>query len=115
MARGIGLAWLTGIGLLVWREGRAAGWNRLIPPGRVAAASGLFVALGLLSEWQRASTVAVLTAWGFDLAVLLAPGTLPGTATPAQRAGGPGGGILPTPSGKPAPNLTSPAGAGANA
>lgn len=114
MARGIGLAWLVGVGLVVWREGQQAGWNRPVPAGRIGAASGLFVALGLLSEWQRAAPVAVLIAWGFDLAVLLAPGVLPGTATPAQRAAG-AGGILPTPTGQPAPSLTSPAGAGANA
>jgi len=86
--RGIALAWLAGMGLLTWRELRDT--RHAVPPGRYLAASGLYALLALLAEYQPAARVAALTAWGFDLAVLLRPGMIPGTAGPAQRQTPPG-------------------------
>lgn len=83
MRQGLIAAWAVGLGILTWREVRE--FRRPVPPGRYAAASGVFVALGLLATSDKAAPAAVLAAWGFDLAVLLAPGVLPGTAAPAQR------------------------------
>jgi transcription elongation factor len=88
--RGLAAAWLTGLGVLTWREVRE--FRRPVPPGRYALASGVFVLLGLLATSDAAAPAAVLAAWGFDLAVMLQPGFFPGTATPAQRAQGGGGG-----------------------
>lgn len=83
MGRGIALAWLAGIGILTWRE--VAAYRKPVPPGRLLAASGVFAGLALLAEYQPAATAATLAAWGFDLAIFLTPGVIPGTATPAQR------------------------------
>ena len=91
MRQGLIAAWAVGLGILTWRE--VAEFRRPVPPGRYAAASGVFVLLGLLATSDKAAPVAMLTAWGFDLAVLLAPGVLPGTAGPKQRTGQGGGGI----------------------
>lgn len=82
------LAWLAGMGILTWRELRDT--KHAVPPGRYLAASGLYAALALLAEYQPAAGVAQLTAWGFNLAIFLKPGVIPGTATPAQRQTPPG-------------------------
>lgn len=84
MSRGIALAWLAGLGILSWRE--VSAYRKPVPPGRLAAASGVFAALALLAEYQPAAGAATLAAWGFDLAVLLTPGVIPGTSSPATRA-----------------------------
>lgn len=84
MSRSLALAWLAGLGLLTWRE--VAAYRKPPPAGRLAAASGVFAALGLLSQYQPAAGAAALAAWGFDLAVLLQPGMLPGTAAPPKAA-----------------------------
>lgn len=78
--RGIFAAWALAVGVLTWREIEA---NRKPPPaGRYLAASGLFGALGLLAEYQPAAGAAAVAAWGFDLALILQPGFLPGTGAP---------------------------------
>lgn len=77
------LAWAVAMGLVTWHE--VATVRKPVPPGRYLAASGLFGLLALASEYQPASHAAAAIAWAFDLAVLLAPGTIPGTATAAQR------------------------------
>ena len=83
MRQGLVAAWLVGLGVMTWREVRE--FRRPVPPGRYAAASGLFVLLGLLATSDRAAPAAMMAGWGFDLAVILQPGFLPGTAGPAQR------------------------------
>ena len=86
MNRGLLAAWALGLGVMTWREVSAN--RKPVPPGRYAAASGLYLALGLLAVSDKARPVAVLTAWGFDLALILQPGFLPAAvASPAARAG----------------------------
>ncbi len=107
MRTGVMLAWLTGMGIIgyqsVVREHHAP------LPGRLIGASGLFGLLALLSEYQAAAGLAATLAWGFDLAALLnvLPSGLGGvpkkTGTEPQV---PLGGIFPTPTGRPAPNIT---------
>jgi hypothetical protein len=70
MEKGIMLAWAAGLGLLTWRELQLSPW-RPPPPGRYAAASGLYVLLGVAAAWRPAAGPAALIAWGFDLALLL--------------------------------------------
>lgn len=69
MNSGILLAWAVGIGLVTWRGIKAA--HKPVPPGQYLAASGVYVLLALLASYEPAERVAVLLAWGFDLAVLL--------------------------------------------
>ena len=83
MSRSLALAWLVGLGVLSWRE--VAAYKQPVPAGRLAAASGVFALLGLLSQYQPAAGAASLAAWGFDLAIILqAPLTPP---SPAKRTG----------------------------
>lgn len=92
MRQGLVAAWAVGLGVMTWREIRQ--FRRPVPPGRYAAASGIFVLLGLLAVSDRAAPAAVLAAWGFDLAIVLQPGFLPGTlASPAQRSNTPPGDV----------------------
>lgn len=67
--RGVLLAWVTGLGLMTWREVERA--RKPPPPGRYLAASGLYAMLAALSEYQPAAGPAALAAWGFDLAIAL--------------------------------------------
>lgn len=86
MTRGIVLAWGAGLALMTARELEQV--RRPPAPGRYLAASGLFALLGLVANYQPATGVATLTAWGFDLAVLFAvlPETV-GGRKPAARQG----------------------------
>lgn len=85
-------AWAVGLGILTWREVRE--FRRPVPPGRYAAASGVFAALGLLAISDKAAPAAALAAWGFDLAIVLQPGFLPAAlASPASRSGTPPGDV----------------------
>lgn len=91
--RGVVLAWAVGLGVIFWREARV--YRKPPAPGRLLAASGAFGLLALLGTYPQATTAANLAAWGLDLAVILAPGTIPGTSAPkaapkaqAQSAGG---------------------------
>lgn len=81
MERSILLAWLAGMGLLTWRQLETAPWKPP-PPGRYAAASGIYAGLGLLAAYKPAAPLAAALAWGFDLALLLQvlPETVSGTA-----------------------------------
>lgn len=96
MSRSLALAWLVGLGVLSWRE--VSAYHKPVPAGRLAAASGVFVLLGLLSQYQPAAGAAGLAAWGFDLAILLqAPFTPPApakrtTSTTSTAPGGTAGG-----------------------
>jgi hypothetical protein len=65
---GLALAWLTGEGIIVYR------WVKHKappPPGALLEASLLFVALGVLAQYQPARTAAALFGWGIDIAVLM--------------------------------------------
>ena len=91
--RGILLAWLAGVGLITWRSVKRD--RKPVPAGQYAAASGLYVLLALVAEYQPAAPVAVLLAWGFDLAVFLQvlPGEVSGpkqTNVEPSRPGAPG-------------------------
>ena len=83
MPRGLAGAWLVGIGLLTWRG--VTQYHKPVPAGRYAVASGLYALLALLANYEPAAGVATLTAWGFDLALLLKPGMLPGTSSGAEQ------------------------------
>lgn len=92
MRQGLVAAWAVGLGVMTWREVRQ--FRRPVPPGRYAAASGVFVLLALLAVSDKAAPAAALAAWGFDLAIILQPGFLPGTlASPAARSNTPPGGL----------------------
>ena len=96
MRGGLILAWAAGLGIISWRS--VSKDHHPPMPGQLAGASGLFALLAILAEYQPAAAMATLTAWGFDLAALLAPGFLPGllggtTKTPAPTD--PGGAPVP--------------------
>jgi hypothetical protein len=63
-------AWAAGLGLLTWRELQLSPW-RPPPPGRYAAASGLYALLGAAASWDAAAAPAAMIAWGFNLALFL--------------------------------------------
>jgi len=65
---GLILAWLAGEGMLFYRWGRLGAPPT---PGAVAASSGVFAGLAVLSAYPPARTAATLAAWGFDLAIFL--------------------------------------------
>lgn len=83
--RGIILAWAVGLGLVSYREIKQ---HHMPPvPGKLLAASGLYALLALVADYQPATGVATLAAWGFDLALILKPGVLP-TFTGGKQATG---------------------------
>ena len=69
MSRGLALAWLAGIGLITWRGLKAN--RKPVSAGQYAAARGVYVLLAFVAEYEPAAPVAVLMAWGFNLAVFL--------------------------------------------
>lgn len=61
------IAWLVGEGIIVYRDVEQ---NRRPPlPAEILGVSGLFVLLGLFSEFQPG--LATLLAWGLDIAAFL--------------------------------------------
>lgn len=67
--RGIILAWLIGEGIIVYRS---VSTNQAPPmPGQLLAASGLFVMLAVLAEYDKARFLATALAFGVDLAALV--------------------------------------------
>jgi hypothetical protein len=86
--------WIIGEGIIVYRQVKQ---NHAPPmPGALIASSGLFALLALLAEADRARTLAIMLAAGFDVAAFmnLWPAvTNPGgsSAKPAPSAGAPGG------------------------
>jgi hypothetical protein len=86
MEKSILAAWAAGLGLLTWRELQLSPW-RPPPPGRYAAASGLYVLLGLAANWEAAAPAAAMIAWGFDLALFLQ--VLPETVARSTKAQAP--------------------------
>lgn len=95
MNRGLALAWLAGLGLITWRGIKAS--HKPVSPGQYAAASGVYVLLAFLAEYEPAAPVAVLLAWGFDLAVFLQvlPQEVSGGGGPKQSNIEPGHGGAP--------------------
>lgn len=83
------LAWLTGEGIVFYRNWKAGG--QLPVPGALAATTGLFAALAVLAEVGQLRFACTAAAWGFDIAAFL---NLPVATTLAGggTAGG-GGGI----------------------
>jgi hypothetical protein len=67
--RGLALAWMAGLSILIWRDVQQ--YHKPPVPGALLGASFVFVALALLAEYEPARRTAILTAWGFDVAVLL--------------------------------------------
>lgn len=88
---GITLAWLTGLGIIVYR--RVSKDHRPPMPGQLLAASGFFAILALLAEYPPARTTATLLAFGIDLAAYLEVPIVTGgpsaAAAPVQRKAGP--------------------------
>lgn len=84
-------AWLVGEGIIVYRSVKK--YHAPPSPGALLFSSGLFIALGLLAESERARTLAVTLAWGFDIAALMnlwnvgtgAPSTGKHSAPPEPR------------------------------
>jgi hypothetical protein len=76
------MAWLVGEGLIIYRSVK----NQKAPPGpgQLLIASGVFVLLGLLAEAPSARTLAILMAWGFDIAAFM--NLVPGAKTPEVKA-----------------------------
>ena len=89
MRRGIIIAWLVGEGIISYKSVKKN--NRPPLPADLLAASGAFVLLGLLSEWQ--DQLAMMLAVGLDAAALLTlfPTTTasPAPASPAARTAAP--------------------------
>lgn len=81
------LAWLLGEGIIVWRA--AAKQHQPPVPGQMLAATGLFVLLALVAEYEPARGAAVAFAFGIDLAVLMQvlPGTKVASATGVASTG----------------------------
>ena len=65
---GLAFAWLVGEGIIVWRWTKA---KAPPPPGVLLLASGLYLGLAIMAEYQPARTVATTFAWAVDLAILL--------------------------------------------
>jgi len=76
------VAWIIGEGIVTYR------WIRdgaPPPPGALLTASGFFVLLAILAQYQPARTAATLLAYGVDLAALLQ--ILPGSAGAKDQTG----------------------------
>lgn len=75
--RGVILAWAGGMGIIIYRA--AVKEHRPPVPGQMLAATGLFVALAALAEYQPAAAAATLFGFGVDIAILMQ--VLPGSGT----------------------------------
>lgn len=65
---GFVLAWIAGESIVVYR------WVKLKAPptpGALALASGVFLGLAVVAQYQPARTAATAAAWAVDLAILL--------------------------------------------
>lgn len=65
---GLFFAWAIGEGIIIWRWAKA---KAPPPPGQLLLASGLFLGLAVIAEYQPARTAATAFAYAVDLAVLL--------------------------------------------
>src|SRR5215468_563475 len=75
------LAWLVGEGIIVYRTWRT--YKAPPGPGQLAFSSGLFILLALLAESRQARALAILLAWGFDIAAFM---NLVGTGPKEKKA-----------------------------
>jgi hypothetical protein len=67
---GLGGAWLLGMAITGWRQVHQSG--HMPVPASLLAVTGLFVALGFISEAAPVTSRTItLVAWGLDLAGLL--------------------------------------------
>jgi hypothetical protein len=67
---GLGGAWAVGMAITSWRQIRQSG--HMPVPASLIAVTGLFIALGIISEAAPVTARTVtLVAWGLDLAGLL--------------------------------------------
>jgi hypothetical protein len=67
---GLGGAWAVGMAITSWRQVRQSG--HMPVPASLIATTGLFIALGIISEAAPVTARTVtLVAWGLDLAGLL--------------------------------------------
>lgn len=110
---GITLAWLIGLGIIVYR--RVSRDHRPPMPGQLLAASGFFALTALLAEYPPVRTTATLLAFGIDIAAYLEVPIVVGQApsnTPVGSAGSASKTGPPAVAGAPAnPNVfTQPAG-----
>jgi hypothetical protein len=80
--RGVLLAWAGGMGIIIWRA--AVKEHRPPVPGQMLAATGLFVGLAALAEYQPAAGAAALFGFGVDAAILMQ--VLPGSGTTTKAA-----------------------------
>ena len=80
--RGVLLAWAGGMGIIIYRS--AVKEHRPPVPGQMLAATGLFVGLAALAEYQPAAAAAALFGFGVDIAILMQ--VLPGTGTTKATA-----------------------------
>lgn len=77
------LAWLTGLGMYIYRQQRYSrdsnGKAVHAPPqpGDIVKVSGVFALLALLAEIPDAKQLAILLAWGFDIAGAVRLASLP--------------------------------------
>jgi hypothetical protein len=63
------MAWLVGEGIIIYRSVKA---NKAPPgPGQLLLSSGVFVLLALMAEAKPARTLAIMLAWGFDIAAFM--------------------------------------------
>lgn len=93
-------AWLAGTAIVSWRIVHRT--HRPPPPGALLGVTGLFLALGLVAESNRAAPVAIALAYGLDVAAFFnaIPAGLGGqisktaqtTAKAEGQSGGGGGG-----------------------
>jgi hypothetical protein len=80
----LAIAWLLGEGLITWRS--ASELHMPPSPRQLLLASGLFVGLAVIAEYQPAKNVATAFAFAVDLAVLLQ--VLPGSGTSSSIKAG---------------------------
>ena len=67
---GLAAAWVVGMGITAWRQVRQSG--HVPVPASLLAVTGLFVALGVLSDISPAAAPVIKgVAWGLDVAGLL--------------------------------------------
>jgi hypothetical protein len=84
--RGVILAWAGGMGIMIYRA--AVKDHKPPVPGQMLAATGLFVGLAALAEYEPAASAAALFGFGVDIAILMQvlPGTTSKTTTKAATA-----------------------------
>lgn len=94
MKGGLAAAWLTGIGLVVWRMVHRD--HRMPVPGALLGISALFAALALTQDLvPPAAGLITVAAWGLDVAAFMEvlPAGLSGQISQAEQATGQAEGV----------------------